>query len=242
MVALHDVAPPFEREIRAQLALLNEMGVDRCALLVVPNWHGAYPLSRDMPLATLLRRQVERGSEVVLHGLQHRRRGAIHGPAHLRLRAELVAPNVCEFLSLAAEEVIDGVRIGVRLFEDLGLPRPTTFCAPGWLLSPDLYEPLAEAGIRRVAAMFSVQNLEHSRRTLLPSLGYMGGGPLHEAAIGAGNEIISAILPRLNAAQLYLHPQGGLDNRAARRVMEHLASLVQAGWGPTTYEALTPPS
>ena len=37
IVALHDVAPPFEAEIEAQLADLHRLGISRPVLKVVPN-------------------------------------------------------------------------------------------------------------------------------------------------------------------------------------------------------------
>lgn len=239
VVELHDVAPPFEREIRAQLDALAGMGIRRCSLHVVPDWHGANSLTRHSSLVRLLQEQYERGSELVLHGLEHRRRGPIRGPLRLRLRARIAAPAVCEFLSLSPSEVADGMHRTRLMFEACGLPGPSTFCAPGWLLAPDLYPALADAGLCRVAGMMSLYDLWTARRQFLPSLGYMAAGPVHETAIAASNELMRLTFPVAGSVQVYLHPQRGLQTVAARRVLQQVQRLVAGGWEPVTFEDLT---
>jgi predicted deacetylase len=240
VVELHDVAPPFEARIRAQLEILAAMGIERSVLYVVPNWHGAYPLAGSPSFVRLLRQQHEAGSELVLHGLEHQQRGPLRGPAQLRVRAGLFARGVAEFLSLTAPEVARGMQHARERFEALDLPAPSTFCAPGWLLAPDVTEALAAEGICRVAGMVSLIDLERSRQYLLPSLGYMGGGTIHETAISLSNRLVRLALPELSAVQTYLHPQGSMESPAARAVVRTVQQLVANGRRPATFEDLLP--
>lgn len=238
IVSLHDVAPPFEHEIRSQLEALAAVGVHRCVLKVVPNWHGDHPLSSAPSLVELLQERCETGSELVLHGLEHRRQGPLRGPVHDRLRASLFAGDAAEFLTLAPDDALRSVRQGRELFAAAGLPAPTSFCAPGWLLAPDLRSALAEAGIRRVIGMFTVYDLETGCRRILPALGSMGAAPLHEAAIQLGNRIVRLAGLRADIEKVYLHPQGGTERPDVRRVLSQAQRMIAQGWQPATYREL----
>jgi hypothetical protein len=90
--------------------------------------------------------------------------------------------------------------------------------------------------MHRVVGMFSLYDLDSSRRSILPSLGYMGGGTVHEAAIRASNRLVRLALPALGVLQVYLHPQGGVTSPGARRVLETVRQVIEAGWQPATYE------
>lgn len=235
IVSLHDVAPPFEEEIRAQLAALRAVGVGRCVLEVVPNWHGTNPLPAADSLAELLRAEQEHGSELVLHGLEHRRRGPLRAPAPLRLRADLFAPDACEFLTLTPSQAVTSVLQGRELFQLAGLAAPSAFCAPGWLLAPDLLPALAQAGMRQVIDMFTLRDLRTGRRRMVPSIGYMGAGPLQERGVQLLNHLVSLAACWATLVAVYLHPQGGMNRAAARDTLTRIEHLVRAGWQPTTY-------
>ncbi|MGI8827502.1 MAG: DUF2334 domain-containing protein [Chloroflexota bacterium] len=241
IISLHDVAPPFENEIRAQLDALARIHVHRCALKVVPNWHGAYPLPAARSLIDLLRAQHEGGSELILHGLEHRRRGALRGPLRLRLRGALFAGDAAEFLTLSAPELLRSVRWGRELFERADLPVPSTFCAPGWLVAPGSWNALTEAGIRHVIGMFTVYDLERSRRRYMPAVGYMGASPVHEAGIRLGNRLAWLASSHSTIVKIYLHPRGGAQGEGFRRVLAGVMRLIEEGWQPATYEQVFRP-
>jgi len=241
VVTLHDIAPPFEVEIRAQLAQLAAVGVQRCVLKVVPNWHGSHPLSESPSLVELLRSQLAAGSELVLHGLEHRPHGPLRGTPWSRLRGTVFAPDAAEFLTLSPAAAARAVREGFDLLEEAGLPRPSAFCAPGWLLTGDIRAALAGAGIRYLIGMFSVHDLRTARTYRLPAIGYMGASPGQEAGIRLLNSMIRrTILPRAAVAKVYLHPQGGMHNAALCRTLAELANMVgRDGWVPTTYAGMS---
>lgn len=239
IVELHDVAPPFEAEIRAQLDALAATGIDRCVLNVVPDWHGIHPLADFPTLVDLLQTQHRTGSELVLHGLEHRRRGSLRGPVYLQARA-FVAGDAAEFLTLTPTEALESVRRGREVFKQAGLPLPATFCAPGWLLAPDLKAPVAEGGIYRIVDMFGMLDPTTSRYHLLPAIGHMGASPMHEAGIQLGNRLLSLAMLGGSATRLYLHPQGGVRSAAARRTLATASRLVDQGWRPAIYEEIMP--
>jgi uncharacterized protein len=239
IVSLHDVTPPFVDAIRAQLAVLAEIGVRRVTLKVVPNWHGANPLYDSSSLVALLHEQVAVGSQIVLHGFEHRpaRSRPFKGPWLSRMRARLFAADAAEFLTLSADEAADALRQGLAAFERAGLPRPTMFCAPGWLHDAEAVAALRQEGFRYLIDMFAIRDLWEGRSILTPGVGYMGAGPGQEMGVQILNGIVrQTALRAASVAKVYLHPQGDPTGAIVRRRMAELAEMIgREGWRPATY-------
>ena len=239
IVSLHDVAPPFEAAIRAQLALLAPAGVRRVALKVVPNWHGAHPLSESPSLIALLHEQLAVGSQIVLHGFTHQPHGGrpFRGPWLSRTRARLFAGDAAEFLTLSADEAAAALRQGIAAFERAGLPRPDTFCAPGWLHNAEAVAALKREGFRYLIDMFVVRDLWEGRSVWTPPVGYMGGGPRQELGVQILNGIVrQTALRAAPVAKVYLHPQGDPTGAIVRRRVAELARMIaRDGWRPSTF-------
>ncbi len=236
IVSIHDVAPPFETEVRALLEMLAAIGVRQRVLKVVPDWHGGHPIPQATSFVDLLQSELAAGSELVLHGLEHRRRGALRGPWVGRLRAALFAGDAAEFLTLEAEQAQQAVQEGLDLFAQAGLPRPSAFCAPAWLWTREAERAVRQAGIRHLVGMFSVRDLQSTRRCWLPGFGYMGGNSWHESAARAIGWLSSLPLRGTAVAKVYIHPQGSSDSPLLRATLSRIARMVgEQGWQPTTY-------
>lgn len=241
VVALHDAAPPFEDAIRAQLALLAAIGVRRVSLLVTPNWHGDAPLNVSPGFVDLLREQVAAGSQLVLHGYLHQPDpgAAFMGPWQRRLRARLFARDAAEFLTLTPAAAEGELRQGLADFEHVGLPRPTTFCAPGWLSNAAAEVALPRAGLRYLISMFGVRDLWSDWRISAPSVGYMGAGSKQELGVQTLNTLVRwTKLPRAPVACVYLHPQGQPTGPRVRRQIALVSKLLGRGWQLATYDDL----
>jgi predicted deacetylase len=239
VVCIHDVAPPFERAITRQIERLQSLGVSRCVLNVVPNWHGQHPLHRHPQFCALLRAVVERGNQIVLHGCEHRPRGRLRGPARLRARAALFAPHAAEFLTLPPAFAARGVDEGRHELHAVGLPAVDAFCAPGWLIDREVSNALVDGGIRYIAGMLSLRDLWTGEVHWLPSLGYMGAGGWQEAGVGLMNAGMDALAARrAETVMVYLHPQGDQEGAPAERVYGTIARLVSVGRKPVTFGEL----
>ena len=239
VVAVYDVAPPFEARVRAQLDLLRGIGVQRFALNVVPNWHGDHPLTSAPSLVDLLRSEVTRGSELVLHGLEHRPRGTGRAPWERGVRATFFAGDSAEFVDLTGAEVSRSLEEGVEMLVRVGLPGPTGFSAPGWLLGPAGEAAVREAGLRYLVWMLSVHDLQRSRRHFVPAFGCMGVGPAHEAGVYLLNHLTIAATARTTRAKAYVHPQGDPSGYAFRWTLARIAAMVsRRGWQPATFTEL----
>lgn len=234
IVSLHDVAPPYEADIRAQLEELRRLSVERCVLKVVPNWHGQHQLSRSPSLIDLLVRQVNAGSQVILHGYRHEPVGVWRGSPARMARARLFASRAAEFMTMSGAEARLAVERGLDELERSDLPPPDTFCAPGWLLSDEAENAVTEAGIRYLVGMFSLQDLR--RRTLrwVPARGYMGAGRLHGCGAGVLAAMVGAVAGRATVRKVYLHPDTS-GRRGWLKTINLVRDLLDSGWEPSTF-------
>ena len=234
VVSLHDVAPPFAEDIERQVDALGALGVSRFALKVVPNWHGQHPLSQLPGFTSRLVQWERQGAEVVLHGLEHRPRGRWRGSPQRLTRARMFAPSAAEFMTLGGAEARESVVSGLAELETAGLSRTETFCAPGWLMTDEAEDGVAEAGIRLVTGMFSLHDLSARRLWWIPSRGYMGTGNWSERGVGALNLIASSAIGRACIRKVYLHPDPSGRQRW-RRALAEIRTAVETGWTPATF-------
>jgi predicted deacetylase len=237
VVSLHDVAPPYEREIRRQLALLRGEGVGPVVLKVVPNWHGKHPLAAAPSLVDLLHEEARRGSQLVLHGLEHRSHGRLRGTATIRMRGEIFARGAAEFLSFTRGQAAEAVRAGLSSFEASGLPRPSTFCAPGWLMSSEADLGVADAGIERTISMFTLRD-HRVRLITVAGIGYMGAGTWQELGVSLLNRLIATTwVPSSAVTRVFLHPQLR-SNRAIDGHIRRAGALLRRGWEPAIFDEI----
>jgi predicted deacetylase len=141
-VALHDVEPwsfARSREIRNWL---EQRGVDRTTLLVIPA-ADLHPIGARAPeLAAWLRRRVACGDVVAQHGLVHRASGTPPWP-----RSKLAAwqgGTAAEFPGLHHDDAVRRVTTGQRLLRDIEVD-PRGFVAPGYAYTRALRAILAES-------------------------------------------------------------------------------------------------
>ena len=70
LVSIHDVTPALDERVRTLWAMCRERGVTP-ALLVVPNWHGEWPLEQSPAFVQWVRECAADGADVLLHGERH---------------------------------------------------------------------------------------------------------------------------------------------------------------------------
>src|SRR4051812_91605 len=165
LVSIHDVTPAHALPVERLWGLCHERGV-RPALLVVPNWHGEWPLDRFPDFIAWLKARAAEGSEIALHGERHdevglSRRLPDQWKAWGRTNRE------GEFLTLDAASAGDRLRRGLELLRGLGL-KPTGFVAPAWLAREATYTAAARAGLAFSEDDHSIRLLSPSRRLRSP--------------------------------------------------------------------------
>lgn len=146
LASIHDVAPPFEREIDQ---LVDEVGAavgSRMAMLVVPNFGGDHPLGASAHFRTKLRRWAESGIEMILHGMTHKDQARHAGLD--RLRGRYMTANEGEFLGLPEAIAVQRIRDGRTLVEDVtGVP-VEGFIAPAWLYGEGARRAIERCGMK----------------------------------------------------------------------------------------------
>lgn len=144
LVSVHDVAPPFAAEVDALYRMCRGFDITP-ALLAVPNWHGASPLSGAPKLLAWLRARVDEGADVLLHGERHDEEGASR---HLCdwMRAVGRTDREGEFLTLGGSDALARISRGLQALRRSGL-EPVGFVPPAWLARPSHRRAVRDAGL-----------------------------------------------------------------------------------------------
>jgi predicted deacetylase len=151
LVSLHDVSPRHEGAVDRILSDLAAWGLPPALLLVVPDFHQAWPLEMHGGFVESLRNRSAAGHELCLHGRFHRELpedGEVATGLAGAFRRRFLTAGEGEFLSLRGERLADRLD-GARLtWETCALPDPDGFVPPAWLHSPELGPALWSRGFR----------------------------------------------------------------------------------------------
>jgi len=144
LVSIHDVTPALEASVRALWALCRDNGVTP-ALLVVPDWHGAWPLEAHPQFVLWLRACAAEGAEIFLHGERHDEVG-LSRTWRDELRAIGRTAKEGEFLTLDHAAATIRIARGLARFAVLGL-QPIGFIPPAWLAHDSTHDVVRERGL-----------------------------------------------------------------------------------------------
>ncbi len=159
LLSIHDVTPAWEAQVSELWQLCRARGATP-ALLVVPNWHGQWPL-RDVPTyASWIRARVADGAEIFLHGERHDEVGLSRTWRDSQ-RAFGRTNREGEFLTLDHDAAYERIGRGMELFRDIDLA-PIGFVPPAWL---------CRAGTRTACAAHQLAMLEDDAAVYLTATG-----------------------------------------------------------------------
>lgn len=214
-VALHGIEPAAFERCAMIRDWLDDHGVDRVTLLVIPA-RDLHPVGARAPaLVEWLSERRAGGDVIAQHGFQHAGRGA---------RRELLTHRHRrgEFVGLDGAETRRAVHAGWRVLKLAGI-EPDGFVAPSYAYTSVLHRTLAErfrwwAGLLRVHRP-PEQDGGRQHDPLAPAWSMTASGPLGRlvspALLRAG-----AMLP-LSTLRLDLHP-GDLDRPRHMLALEHV--------------------
>lgn len=148
-IALHDVSPATWRECGALLQMLDDVGATPLTLLVVPDYHFRAPVADDVRFVQAMNERLQRGDELVLHGLHHI--DTAPSPRTLRgyVERRIFTRAEGEFAALPLDVAAARIAQGVELFNALRWPL-AGFVPPAWLANDS-----ARAALARSAHPFS---------------------------------------------------------------------------------------
>jgi uncharacterized protein len=216
LVSIHDVTPALESNVRQLWDMCAARDIAP-ALLVVPNWHGEWPLEQYPGFVLWISERVEQGAELVLHGERHDesglpRRVSDHWTAWGNTAGE------GEFLTLDEPAARERIERGVRLLRRVGL-EPKGFVPPAWLAHEATHRAAASAGLGFSEDARSIRLLPSFERVTSPALRWSSRTSLRawgSAAVAAARWRLQRSCPY---PRLALHPQD-LNHRATRRSLE----------------------
>lgn len=141
VLSLHDVSPRHASACETILSDLRSWGLPPALLLVVPDFHGRWPLEAHPEFVERLREWSGAGHELCLHGRFHKElpedANASTGVAGA-LRRRFLTAGEGEFLALGGDRLQDRLRGAMATWAACGLPSPSGFVPPAWLQGPEL--------------------------------------------------------------------------------------------------------
>ncbi|HEU5303381.1 MAG TPA: polysaccharide deacetylase family protein [Gemmatimonadales bacterium] len=217
LVSIHDVSPAQA----AAVTRLWEVCVERRvipALLVVPNWHGEWPLEEHPDFVEWIRRRAAEGAEIVLHGERHDEVGLPRGAGDHR-RAWGKTAGEAEFLTLDAAAAEARITRGLGRLRKVGL-EPVGFVPPAWLAREAAHEAAASAGLHFSEDDHSVRLFPSGRRMASPVLRWSARTAARAWGSVAVARIRSVVQRRAGVVRIALHPRD-LDHPATARSLTH---------------------
>lgn len=247
-VALHDVEPATFERCALIRDWLDDHGIDRVTMLVIPA-RDLHPVGERSPeMVDWLIERGRRGDAIAQHGFQHLRAQSARrtGSVYQTLRAA-GADAECEFVGLDEQETRRAVDAGRRVLKLAGL-EPSGFVAPGYAYTPALRKTLSERfqwwaallGIHRTVGTRGAQNTPGAgRRDLLgPPIALSNHGPI-SCAISPALLRAGALLSG-STLRLDLHP-ADLDHPRHMLALEWVLGR-SSEREAVTYEQLAEPS
>ena len=226
---MHDVTPAHAQRLDVLYDLLAELAVTRYALLVVPDWHGGWPLERFGDFAAALTARARAGAEIVLHGLRHDEVGQARTLAHWARTYGRTAREG-EFASLAPTEAGARIERGLAVLHGVRL-EPIGFVPPAWLGGPELARVVREAGlafIEDTRAIVAVGRTGPLRRIRAPATCWSTRPPRWRAA---GSVVVAALRLRLERhrplVRVALHPSDVASPAVLASCRRTLAALLE---------------
>ena len=224
LVSIHDVSPAQAPDIAELWAICRERGITP-ALLVVPNWHGAFPLQRHPQFVEWIRERAAEGAEIALHGERHDEVG-LPRRASDSWNAWGKTDREGEFLTLDSTAARERLDRGLSLFRQLGL-NATGFVPPAWLAREVTHEAAAAAGFVFSEDARSIRLLPVSRQVHSPVVRWSARTELRARGSVWVARVRTMAQRGSQFARIALHPSDLHHPAIARSVLETLDRWLQ---------------
>jgi uncharacterized protein len=204
LVSIHDVTPALTDGVTHLWALCAGRGV-RPALMVVPDWHGEWPLESYPSFVAWLQARAADGAEIVLHGERHDEVGS---PRRLgdSLRAWGRTAREGEFLTLDGAAARERIARGLARLRALGL-EPIGFVPPAWLAREAAHAAAAAMGLAFSEDARTIHLCPSGRRMPSPVVRWSARTPLRAWGSIAVARARWTLQGRAEFPRLAFHPQ-----------------------------------
>jgi len=234
LVSIHDVSPAQASAVLRLWELCAARGI-MPALLVVPNWHGEWPLARHPEFVEWVKVRAAEGAEIVLHGERHDEVGL---PRRLpdRWKAWGRTAGEGEFLTLDAASSRARLARGLELLQQLGLAA-TGFVPPAWLARESTYQAAAAAGLTFSEDERSIRLLTVAKRIRSPVIRWSARTRTRAWGSVGVARARSALQRQARFPRIALHP-GDLSHPATARSVAQTLDRWLGRYSPGRYADL----
>ena len=225
LVSVHDVTPAHRERIQRIFDVIAEFGVKHYAILLVPNWHGAWPLERHREFVGELRQRQEAGAEIFLHGLRHDEVGLKRSLGH-EIRTYGRTNREGEFVSLSPSEAGRRIDLGLQVFQECGL-NPVGFIPPAWLHGRDALRILRERRLEITESFWTVRDTDSGRRLYTLPISWSTQKPWRSVACGILAATRCQLEVRRRIVRVAIHPPDIDVPSVARSLRATLGALLE---------------
>lgn len=227
-LTVHDVSPAHEETLRKIHSALAELGVIRYSMLVIPDYHGRWPLDEFPDFCRWLQGLEENGVEMVLHGCRHEASGNRLGTAD-RIRSAFFTRGEGEFLGLyekTAKKLLQEGRGALK--QALGI-EVNSFVAPAWLYSSGTIAALAKTGFILAESRWRIWNPRTGQTILwMPVVNYAGGGFVKKSLASFWVRVSAVVLGGSETVRFAIHPCDFEDDVMQKMVIKRLKTLLRS--------------
>lgn len=224
-LTLHDVTPYHRSTIEHMHQVIFEMGIHSYSMLVIPDFHGKWPLEKYPDFCRWLRELRESGVEMMLHGYSH-----LGTAEHLnlpdRLRSITYTRGEGEFLEMDRDIASGILRRGKAKLEKLLDTEINCFVAPAWLYSSGTLEALGETGFTYSESRWRTWNPSSGEVLLrVPVVNFAGGSICRKTLAGIWVALSRLILRDRRTVRFALHPCDFEDEKRLKNSLRYLQWL-----------------
>jgi len=205
LLALHDVSMFHVKRCDAAEQVLDDLGVEKVAYLLVPDFH-ARASALDPAFVAWCRKPRPYAVEWVLHGFYHLEGVNDDTPAP---RPEWTPADgqEAEFGALPAATVRRRIAEGADVFAKTIGHRPTGFIPPAWRWNDALPPALADAGIGWYEDHHHLYDLGLNRKSVeTPVVTWATRTPLRKATSIVGTPVLERLWRARPLVRLAVHP------------------------------------
>ena len=233
VISLHDVAPVTQASCVRILDQLERLGISRCSLLVVPDYHQSGSSFANREFANWLRNLEASGHETVIHGYFHERAAARGETWRDQFMTRVYTNREGEFYDLDYEEAFRRISTARKEFKAAGL-KPHGFIAPAWLLSAEGERAARDCEIEYTTRLANVRDLRSGNTYSSRSLVYSVRSGWRRSVSLLWNAAVFRRCTYAPLLRISLHPTD-IEHREVWRQIERFIRAARTSRHPTTY-------
>jgi|Deesub1362B_J571_1020462.scaffolds.fasta_scaffold00444_25 hypothetical protein len=226
IVSIHDVCPPYFHEIKEITSILNNIGITKKCLKVIPNYLGKWNILKYPKFLEWILEEMKNGNEIIQHGYTHKNWKKSGKMLLNYFKKGGFSPNSSEFSQLNYNEAKKNIQEGRKIFERAGI-KCKGFTSPTWSQNREATRAIIDCGFDYFTTFLWIKKIKNNKKIFLPASGFHGiYFPLELGAM-IGNAIAEKIiLPYQNCNRIVLHPQNFHKNKAFSFVIKILKRLI----------------